>query len=213
MAVCQSAQPIPDSTFCNRFIESIRMIASVIWASRWEVSHCIACVTASASMVRLEGWRPWLCGLHCLRVQSCHPDSVGSTAIVYSPATLLDRKPPTRPVPCDWAVRVDHVACCWLRQTFVLLYWLFQLAIHGSACLGSLAAQSPSRVWTLLSVFPSPLLAWALWGRAYAGLIVLLGPSMACLLLVYTPRLLLRHREVDFGDSASRWETLWLAPS
>ena len=29
MAVCQSGQPIPDSTFCRRFIESVRMCQSV----------------------------------------------------------------------------------------------------------------------------------------------------------------------------------------
>ena len=34
MAVCQSGQPIPDSTFCRRFIESVRMTACVIRASR-----------------------------------------------------------------------------------------------------------------------------------------------------------------------------------
>ena len=34
MAVCQSGQPIPDSTFCRRFIESVRMMACVICASR-----------------------------------------------------------------------------------------------------------------------------------------------------------------------------------
>ena len=34
MAVCQSGQPIPDSTFCRRFIESVRMMACVIRASR-----------------------------------------------------------------------------------------------------------------------------------------------------------------------------------
>ena len=54
MAVCQSGQPIPDSTFCRRFIESVRIMACVICESRWEASHCIACVTASTSKVRLE---------------------------------------------------------------------------------------------------------------------------------------------------------------
>ena len=54
MAVCQLGQPIPDSIFCSRFIESVRMMACVICASRWVASHCIVCVTASTSMVRLE---------------------------------------------------------------------------------------------------------------------------------------------------------------
>ena len=59
MAVCQSGQPIPHSTFCRRFIESVRMMACVICASRWEAGHCIACVTASTSMVRLEVMTLW----------------------------------------------------------------------------------------------------------------------------------------------------------
>ena len=53
MAVCQSGQPIPDYTFCRKFIESVRMVACVICSSCWEASHCIACVTDSTSMVRL----------------------------------------------------------------------------------------------------------------------------------------------------------------
>ena len=51
MGVCQSGQPIPDSIFCRRFIESVRMTACVICASHWEASHCIACVTASVSVI------------------------------------------------------------------------------------------------------------------------------------------------------------------
>ena len=54
MAVCQSGQPIPGSTFCRWFIKSVRMMACVVCASHWEASHCIACITASTSMVRLE---------------------------------------------------------------------------------------------------------------------------------------------------------------
>ena len=45
MAVWQSGQPIPDCTFCSRFIESVRMMACVACVSRWEASHFIACVT------------------------------------------------------------------------------------------------------------------------------------------------------------------------
>ena len=47
MAVCQSGQPIPDSTFCRRFTESVRMMACVICVSSWEASHYIAshCMT------------------------------------------------------------------------------------------------------------------------------------------------------------------------
>ena len=83
MAVCQSAQPIPDSSVCRTFIESVRMMACAICASRWEASHCFACVTASTSMV--TGGR----------------DCEGTTVFVHSPSTLLDREPPTRPISCD----------------------------------------------------------------------------------------------------------------
>ena len=54
IAVCQSEQSIPDSIFCRRFIESVRMMACEICASRWETRRCIAYVTAYTSMVRLE---------------------------------------------------------------------------------------------------------------------------------------------------------------
>ena len=80
-----------------------------------------------------------------------------------------------------------HMACCWLRQTLVLLHWLFQLVIHGSACLGSVAAKSRSRAWTQLDVFPSAVCAWALWGRTRDGLTVPFCPSMTCLLPLYSP--------------------------
>ena len=83
MAVCLSGQPIPDSTFCSRFIESVEMMACVFCASSWEASHCVACVTASTPMVRLEVM------------------TVGFTVVVHVPSTLLDCEPPTRPVPYD----------------------------------------------------------------------------------------------------------------
>ena len=38
------------SKLCRRFIESGRMMAGVICASRWEASHCIVPVTASTSL-------------------------------------------------------------------------------------------------------------------------------------------------------------------
>ena len=55
-----------------------------------------------------------------------------------------------------------HVVCCWLWWTFVLLHWILQLTVYGSACLGSLAAESLNRACTQLDIFSSPLLAWAL---------------------------------------------------
>ena len=39
MAVCQSGQPIPDSTFCRRFIESVKMMACVICACDYFYLH------------------------------------------------------------------------------------------------------------------------------------------------------------------------------
>ena len=54
---CQLGQPMPDSTFCSRFIESVRMMACP--ASRWEASHCIACVTAFTSVARVEVVTLW----------------------------------------------------------------------------------------------------------------------------------------------------------
>ena len=37
----------------------MRMMACVICASGWKANHCIACVTASTSMVRLEVMALW----------------------------------------------------------------------------------------------------------------------------------------------------------
>ena len=140
------------------------------------------------------------CGLNCLCAQYFHP------AWLWTPNQ-------TGPL---WLSRLCrsrcHVACCWLQQAFVLLHWFFQLAIHGSVCLGSPTAESCSRAWTQLGIFPSPLLAWALWDCTHAELIVLLDPSMTCLLPVYTPFLLWQHRGVDSRDSTSHWDTPWLAP-
>ena len=115
-----------------------------------------------------------MCDCFYLHGQSGDRVSVGSTVFVYSPSTLLDREPTTRLVPCSWAVRVDHDVT-WLAVGFDKnLYF----------CIGfsswSFTVESRSRVWTQLGVFPSPLLAWALWGRTHAGLTVLLGPSMTC---------------------------------
>ena len=139
----------------------------------------------------LPQWSDWwsrLCGLHCFRVQSFNrvwPWTPNRAATLW-----LSR-------PCRSRC---HVACCWLRQSSVLLHRLFQLAIYGSACLGSLAAKSCSRVWT--GCFPSPLLVWYLWGRTHVGLTVLLGPSTIFLLSVYTPFLLWQHLGLDTWDSA-----------
>ena len=59
MDVCQSEQPILDSTFCSRLIESVRKVACVIGRSRWDASHYIACGFAPTSMVRLEVVTLW----------------------------------------------------------------------------------------------------------------------------------------------------------
>ena len=88
--------------------------------SRWEACHCIVCVTVSTFMVRLEVVTVWA------PLSSC---------IVLPPCLTLNRLRDrslelSSPCRSRW-----HVACCWFRQAFVLLHWLFQLAIHGSACL------------------------------------------------------------------------------
>ena len=76
MAVCQSGQPIPDSTFCRRFIESEND------------GMCNLCVTL--------GGKPLYCMGDCfyLHGQAKGRDFVGRTVFVYSPANLLDLEPP-----------------------------------------------------------------------------------------------------------------------
>ena len=113
LAVCQSRQPIQDSTFCSRFIESARMLACVICASCWEVSHCIACVTTSTSMVGLEVVTLWAplssCTVHppCLTVtpSTLHHPPPPPMPLPPSPPTPF----PSRPVPCD---RQYHSELC-----------------------------------------------------------------------------------------------------
>ena len=138
MAVCQSGQPIPDSTFCSRFIESVRMMACVICSSCWEASHRIACVCASTSMVRLEVVTLWAPLFSCTGLPPC---------LTQTGPLRLSHPRRSR---C-------HVSCCWLWQAFVLLHWLFEQVIRGSACLGSLTAKSRSRAWSG-RFFPVPYL-------------------------------------------------------
>ena len=71
MAGCQSGQPIPDSTFCRRFIESVRMMACVICESHWQVSYCIAFVTGSTFMVRMEVMTLWAPLSSCTVLPPC----------------------------------------------------------------------------------------------------------------------------------------------
>ena len=71
MAMCQSEQPTPDSTFCSRFIESVRMMACAISASSWEASHRFACVTVSASLVRPEVVTLWAPLPPCIILTTC----------------------------------------------------------------------------------------------------------------------------------------------
>ena len=153
MGVCQSGQPIPDSNFSNRFEESVIM-AYVICASRLEDRYCIESVTASVSMVEFRGH-------HCLCVRSLQ------LSWLWTPnqsAPLWLSRPcrlrchvacPCRlrcHVACPCRLRC-HVACFRLLQSFVLLHCLFQLAIHSSGFLESLAAESRGRAWTQLGVF------------------------------------------------------------
>ena len=102
-----------------------------------------------------------MCDRFYLHGQTGDRDNVGSTIQSSHPAWPWS---PNQTGPL-WLIRLCrsrcHLACCWLQQAFVFLHWLFQLAIHGSACLGFLTAASCSRAWTQLDVFPSPLLGWA----------------------------------------------------
>ena len=138
----QSGQSILDSTFCSRFILSVRMVAHVTCVLRLEASHSITCVTA--------------CYLHR---QTGGRDPVDSTVFLYSPPPsptpppppLLDCEHPTRRVPGDWAVRVDHD----FMWSFVFLHWFFQLAIHNSP--GSLADFILNKINSWLALWwPTP---------------------------------------------------------
>ena len=100
-----------------------------------------------------------------------------------------------------------------LTSTSICAYALTFPAGHSWQCVPRFSGtQFCSRNWTQLGVFfPSPLLALALWGRTHDSLTVLLGPSMTCLLLVYTPFLLWQYRAVDSCDFTLHWDALWLA--
>ena len=96
-----------------------------------------------------------MCDCFYFHGQARGRDSVGSTVFVHSLSTLLDCEPPTKPVPCDWAICVDHDVM-WLAVGFdkhlyfcigfsswpFTVHWFLQLAIHGSVCLGSLTVES-----------------------------------------------------------------------
>ena len=99
-----------------------------------------------------------MCDCFYLHGQARGCDSVGCTVFVHSPSTLLDCEPPTRPVPCDWAVYVDHDVM-WLAVGFEkhLYICIGFSSIHGSVCLGSLTAESCSRAWTQLGFFSQSL--------------------------------------------------------
>ena len=59
------------------------------------------------------------------------------------------------------------------------LYFCFGFSIWAFTTVQSclLWWKSHRRAWTQLDVFPSPSLAWALWGSTHVGLTVLLGPK------------------------------------
>ena len=90
-----------------------------------------------------------MCDCFYLHGQTGDRDAVSTNVFEYSPSILLCCDPPTRLDPCDCVVGVDHEVM-WLaigedEHLFVLLFCLFQLAYHGSASLGYLAAESRSR--------------------------------------------------------------------
>ena len=123
------------------------------------------------------------CRHQCLLVPSFHPAWLWTPKLT-SPLWLSH--------PCRSQC---YMACCWLWRTFVFLQWLFQQAINCGECQGSLATKSCTS-WAQLDLFPSPLLAWALWNHRHTGLTVLLGPSTTCLLHIYT---------LCFFDSVMEW--------
>ena len=155
-----------------------------------------------------------MCDCFYLHCYARGRDPVDSIVFMHSPSTLLDHEPPTRPVTCDWSICVDHDVM-WIAVGFDKQFCTSALTLpagHSQQCMPSfLTAETCSRAWTRLDIFPSPLLAWALRDSTPASLIVLLGPSTTCLLLVYTPSLLWQHCRVDSWDSTSHWDMLWLA--
>ena len=81
---------------------------------------------------------------------------MGPTVFVYSSSTLLDREPPTRPVPRHSAVRVDHNVM-WLaggfdKHLYFCIGFFFLPAIHGSECIASLTAEGFEFNWTFSPV-------------------------------------------------------------
>ena len=139
---------------CGRFIGWVcenAVMACVICMSRWEASHCIACVNASTSMVRL----------------------VGRTVFEYRPPALLASENPNQSLvtinftiyACDQLRRPSrsrcHVVCCWLRRSFVLLHWISSLPLRLRQCVHRF---SDSRVSSLVGLelnwtfFPVPYL-------------------------------------------------------
>ena len=121
---------------------------------------------------------PLYCMYDCfyLHDQTGDFDSVGNTVFLYSLSTLLNCKPPTRPVLCDWVIHEDHDVM-WLymlASTSICTSALAFPASYSWQCvLGSLATESHSRAWTQLGIFHSLLLVWALWGSTHAGLHIL----------------------------------------
>ena len=140
----------------------------------------------------------YLCG------QARGRDSVGSSLCAQSshPAWLwIPNQTGPMWLSCPCRSRC-HVACRWLQQAFVLKHWFFQLAINGSVCLGSLTVVGLELNCTFSPV--SYLLE--LCETAH-----MLDPFMILLLTVCTPILLWEHHGVDCWDSASHWDTPWLA--
>ena len=64
-------------------------------------------VRMAACVICVSLWEPSVCDRYLHSQTGCR-DSVGNTFFVCSPSILLDCEDPTRPVPCDWAVRVEH---------------------------------------------------------------------------------------------------------
>ena len=98
--------------------------------------------------------------LYCMYDYLCpHRQTVVTTVFMYSPFTLLGSEPQTGPWWLSQLCRSwCHVACCWLRWTFIFVHCFFWMAIHGNVSPAFLAPESCCRAWTRLGIFPVPCL-------------------------------------------------------
>ena len=187
MAVCQSGQAIPDSTFCSRFNEFVIMMASV-----WYVCHFGRPATVLGVWLLLplwSDWRWWLCRHLCLCVQSL----LSAWLWISNQTSPLWLSQPCKSVSCGLLFDFD--------EHLYFFFVFFQLTINE----GVLAAESCSRVWTDVGDFPSLTWLRCVWPHT-----CWVSLSATCLLPVYTSFSL--WHGVESWDSAWHLGILWLAP-